>query len=115
MSGNIHDTNVNKLKNDIDKLLLDLDDIVERGDFIADYEDTLKNKYTYIVNTSENLWKLRIGQYSNLTFDKTIFLKNLEMMLAAISDIQTRKITQHDASQNIGENLASQFIPQLKK
>ena len=28
MSGNIHDTNVNKLKNDIDKLLLDLDDIV---------------------------------------------------------------------------------------
>lgn len=115
MSGNINDTNVKLLRDQVNALLEDLDDIIAKGDNISNHEDTLKNKYKYIVKTSDNLWKLIISQYTNSTFDKTVFMKNLEMMLSAISDIQGLKITQHDASQNVGETLASQFIPQLKK
>lgn len=115
MSGNIHDTNVTKLKDEVNNLLAELDEIIARRVNIINYENTLKHKYKYISQTSDNLWKLIISQYTNSNFDKTNFLKNLEMMLSAISDIQVSKITQHDASQNVGETLASQFIPQLKK
>ncbi len=115
MSGNIHDTNVTKLKDEVNKLLTELDEIIARRDNILNYEDTLKRKYKYISDISDNLWKLIITQYTNSTFNKTIFLNNLEMMLSAISNIQQSKITQHNASENIGETLASQFIPQLKK
>jgi K+/H+ antiporter YhaU regulatory subunit KhtT len=115
MSGNIHDTNVTKLKDEVNNLLTELDEIIANGDSILNYESTLKHKYKYISQTSDNLWKLIIKQYTTSNFDKTNFLKNLEMMLSAISNIQESKITQHDASQNIGETLASQFIPQLKK
>lgn len=115
MSGNIHDTDVKLLGDQVNALLADLDDIIVNGDNISDHEETLKQKYKYIVKTSENLWKLIISQYTNSTFNKGEFLKNLDMMLSAISDIQRYKITQHDASQNVGETLASQFIPQLKK
>ena len=115
MSGNIHDTNVTKLKDEVDKLLTELDAIIENKDNIVYYEDTLKRKYKYISETSDNLWNLIISQYTSSTFNKKIFLKNLEMMLSAISNIQQSRITQHNASENIGETLASQFIPQLKK
>lgn len=115
MSGNIHDTNVTKLKDEVRHLLTELDEIIAKRQRIENYEEVLKEKYNYITQTSENLWKLIITQYTNSTFNKDIFLKNLEMMLSAISDIQGSKITQHDASQNVGETLASQFIPQLKK
>jgi hypothetical protein len=115
MSGNIQDTDVNRLKDDINKLLIELDDIITKGDTIKYHEDTLKRKYKYIVKTSENLWKLIIDQYGNSSFNKTLFLTNLGMMLSSILDIQAGKITQHNASQNVGETLASQFIPQLKK
>ena len=37
------------------------------------------------------------------------------MMLVAIENIQKSQITQHDASESIGEVLASQYIPQLKQ
>jgi len=115
MSGNIHDTNVTKLKDEVNNLLTELDAIIESRDNIVYYEDTLKRKYKYISETSDNLWKLIVSQYTNSTFNKTIFLNNLEMMLSAISNIQQSKITQHNASENIGGTLASQFIPQLKK
>jgi hypothetical protein len=115
MSGNIHDTNVTKLKDEVDNLLTELDAIIESKDNIVYYEDTLKRKYKYISETSDNLWNLIISQYRNSAFNKTIFLNNLEMMLSAISNIQQSRITQHNASENIGETLASQFIPQLKK
>jgi hypothetical protein len=54
-------------------------------------------------------------QYTSSKFDKNFFLKNLEVMLNAIESIQQQKITQYDASSNIGEMLASHYIPQLKK
>jgi hypothetical protein len=36
-------------------------------------------------------------------------------MLQAIERIQQAKVTQYDASKEIGEMLASHYIPQLKK
>ena len=48
-------------------------------------------------------------------FDKKFFLKNIETMLQAIEKIQQAKVTQYDASKQIGEMLANHYIPQLKK
>ena len=69
MSGNIHDTNVTKLKNEVNNLLTELDEIITKRDNIVYYEDTLKRKYKYVLETSDNLWKLIISQYTNSTFN----------------------------------------------
>jgi hypothetical protein len=47
-----------------------------------------------------------------------MLINNLEMMLKGIDKIQKSKDikkSQHEASVFVGEELASQFIPQLKK
>ena len=75
-------------------------------------EDFYKNKYKYIFETSPGLFNFIFTQFNTDNFDKEQFLKNLNIMLSAIEDIQSSKITQHDASVNIGETLAAQFIPQ---
>ena len=110
MSGNINDTNVERLKKEVNELIEELNTITSKGDNIDDYENTLQKKYKYIVKTSESLFKLILQQRG-----KTSFMDNLNMMLNNIERIQKSQISQHDASCNVGDKLASQFIPQLKK
>lgn len=114
MSGNIHDTDVNKLRNEIYDLLTELDTINTVKD-VLEKESYFTNKYEYTIRTSKTLYDLIIKSYKNINFDKKQFLININMMLSSIENIQRDKISQHDASINVGETLATQFIPQLKK
>ena len=115
MSGNIKDTDVLKLRGLINSFIQDMDIVIKNGESVSNYKDIYKNKYKYIFDTSATLYKLIYDQYNSLKLDKTHMLNNLNMMLVAIENIQKSQITQHDASESIGEVLASQYIPQLKQ
>ena len=115
MSGNIKDTDVLKLRGLVNEFIQDMDIVIKNGESVSDYTEIYKNKYKYIFDTSSTLYKLIYDQYNSLKVDKTQMLNNLNMMLVAIENIQKSQITQHDASESIGEVLASQYIPQLKK
>jgi hypothetical protein len=115
MSGNIKDTDVIKLRGLVNDFIQDMDNVIKNGESVLDYEDIYKNKYRYILDTSATLYKLIHDQYKSSNVDKVQMLTNLNMMLVAIENIQKSQITQHDASESIGEVLASQYIPQLKK
>ena len=54
MSGNIHDTNVSKMRVLINDFINELEETIEKGDDIVEYEDIYKEKYSYIIKTSEN-------------------------------------------------------------
>lgn len=115
MSGNIHDTDVDLIKKKVNLLLKDLEEIVNKNESPKDYVSTLEKKYKSIKTTSSGLFNFIIQQYGTSKFNKDIFLKNLDMMLNEISNIQKSKISQYDASVKIGSSIASQYIPQLKK
>lgn len=115
MSGNINDTKIDIIKENVDKLINDLDDIVKNGENVSDYEYTLKKRYKVLEKTSPALFNLIFKEYNTSNFDKNRLQSILNMMLQHIRKIQTSDITQHDASVNIGEHLAQTFIPQLKK
>jgi|Laugrespbdmm15sn_2_1035079.scaffolds.fasta_scaffold00587_2 hypothetical protein len=115
MSGNIKDTDVLKLRELVNEFIQDMDIVIKNGESVSDYKEIYKIKYKYIFDTSTTLYKLIYDQYNSLKVDKTHMLNNLNMMLVAIENIQKSQITQYDASESIGEVLASQYIPQLKK
>ena len=75
MSGNIHDTNVSKMRVLINDFINELEETIEKGDDIVEYEDIYKEKYSYIIKTSENLYKMIYDQYKMSFFDKMINLK----------------------------------------
>jgi hypothetical protein len=108
MSGNIYDTNINKIKKEVYDLINDLDN-----------GNNVIGKYEYLKKTSKTLYEYITKQYDNTKmFNKDIFINNLEMMLKGIEKIQKSnniEKSQHEASIFVGEQLASQFIPQLKK
>jgi hypothetical protein len=115
MSGNIKDTDVIKLKGLVNDFIEEMDNVVKNGEYVSYYRDIYEKKYEYIFKTSPTLYKLIYDQYNTSNINKTHFLNNLNIMLTAIEKIQNSKITQHDASTSIGEILASQYVPQLKK
>lgn len=115
MSGNINDTNVNKLQLEIVSLINNLDNLVKSNKSIQHYESSYEQKYNYLFTTSKTLWNYIFTQYKNNTFDKQQFQKNLDMMLSTILKIQQSQISQQQGSTIIGEEIASQYIPQLKK
>jgi hypothetical protein len=105
MSGNIHDTNINIIKKEVYDLIHDLEN---NNDIIG--------KYNYLTSTSKTLYEYIIKNYNKQINES--FINNLEMMLNGIEKIQKSRNTekeQHDQSVLIGEKLASQYIPQLKK
>jgi hypothetical protein len=105
MSGNIHDTNINIIKKEVYDLIYDLEN---NNDIIG--------KYNYLTSTSKTLYEYIIKNYNKQLNES--FINNLEMMLNGIEKIQKSRNTekeQHDQSVLIGEKLASQYIPQLKK
>ena len=107
MSGNIHNTDIKKIKKEVSDLINDLDNGCD-----------ITNKYQYLENTSKSLYNYIVKQYNTSRFNKEFFINNLEMMLKGIEKIQKSndiEKSQHEASILIGEKLASQFIPQLKK
>jgi hypothetical protein len=115
MSGNIKDTDVTKIRSCVTDLINDLEKTIENGEDIRDNEYLYEKKYKYLLDTSKNLYNMILDQYRLSKFNKQDFMRNLDMMLSAIENIQNARISQYDASKNVGESLASQFIPQLKK
>lgn len=114
MSGNINDTNTNKVNFQVNELLQELDEILKNNDSIDSYTSDLKNKYNYLWSTSQTLYNYILRQYGKPNFDKEFFNKNLNMMLQSIENIQKSKVSQYDASVSVGKELASQYIPNLK-
>uniref|UniRef100_A0A6C0H6J5 Uncharacterized protein n=1 Tax=viral metagenome TaxID=1070528 RepID=A0A6C0H6J5_9ZZZZ len=115
MSGNIKDTKINQIKQQVQELQTEIRTLRSQGDNPTDWEDTLKRKYKYLSTTSESLFKLLLQNYDTPRFNQSFFDQTLQLMLNRIQDIQQAKVSQHDASKNIGEHLATTFIPQLRK
>lgn len=115
MSGNIQDTQINQIKQQVQELQKEIEILISRGDNPIDREDTLKRKFKYLSSTSESLFKLLLHNYGTPRFNPTFFDQTLELMLQKVQDIQQSKVSQHDASKNVGEHLATTFIPQLRK
>lgn len=115
MSGNINDTKIDVIKDSVNNLINDLDDVLNKGHVVSDFEYKLKKKYKLLEKTSPALFNLIFKEYNTLNFDKTRLQSILDMMLNQIEKIQKSNVTQHDASVAIGEHLAQTFIPQLKK
>lgn len=116
MSGNIQDTKVDVVRKQVNDLLNELFHMKESNIPIDnDVKDELKSKYKKLVKTSETLFKFIVSNYGTEKFNQTFFNKTLEMMLDRITNIQNSSMTQDNASIAIGQHLANNFIPQLKK
>ena len=115
MSGNIKDTNVQLIKNQVESLIVDLDELQSKNESIEDWDSTLQNRYKQLYKMSNLLFQFIINQYKKLNFDKKVFRNTLELMLTKILDIQNGEVTQDNASVSVGDHLAKRFIPQYKK
>jgi hypothetical protein len=102
----INNTNVDKIKRDVDNMLNDI--------YNGNTEDILQEKYNYLFTTSRTLFKFIIRECNKNNFKKDQFDNNLKFMLNNILKIQKNELTQNDASENVGKLVAKQFIPQLK-
>jgi len=115
MSGNIHDTNVSKITEEVNELFKDIDDLVVRNENVSAWSDTLQKKHKYLYKTSSTLFNYILKNYKNPNFDAAFFDRTLNMMLHQISQIQRSNVSQNSASETIGTHLATTFIPHLKK
>lgn len=102
-------TDVVKIKQQVQLLILDL-----RNDSNLD-RTLLQNQYSYLHITSKTLFDFIIKNHNLVNQNPEQFNLNLNKMLSCITDIQNNILTQDDASKDIGNLLANQFIPQLKK
>jgi len=108
MNSNIHNTNVDKIKLQVNNLINDINSHPNLS------SEELENKYHYLFTTSKTLFNLIIAKTKKSNFDKQAFDKNLSYMLSNITKIQQNEITQDNASENVGKLLAKQYIPQYK-
>ena len=109
MSGNIHDTKVDLITEQVDDLLHHLENTT------AVDQDALKRKYKHLFKTSPTLFNFIIKNYNSPRFNKEYFDKTLNLMLGSIQHIQNNNTSVHNASVLVGQHLAESFIPQLKK
>jgi hypothetical protein len=109
MSGNINDTKINVIKNNVDSLLNDLSNV---NNITSEFKEILIEKYHYLYSTSKGLFELVIKEKSNPGFNKVLFDKNLDLMLNQINKIQNAEITQYKASQVVGTVIGNQYIPE---
>lgn len=114
MSGNIKDTNVELIKTQTFNLINDLENYSKSSRNISVYEKALQKKYEHLFTTSKTLFNMVFNSFKNKNFDKNHFNEMINKMLEYITQIQNNKISQHDASVNVGTDLACKYIPQLK-
>lgn len=117
MSNNIHDTNVELIREQVNNLIDECESILKNGEPLSNYENLFSEKYKHLISTSTTLYKFICKQMQqNFTnFNKVAFQQRLDMMLNAILNIQNSKISQYDASVMIGEKLAHDYIPQCRE
>lgn len=115
MSGNIKSVNITIIKQNVNELKKDLEEIINKGENVSDHEYQLKKRYKHLEKISPSLFNLICKEYNTTSFDKQRLNTILDLMLQQIEKIQRSQVTQHDASVEVGEHLAQTFIPQLKK
>lgn len=115
MSGNIQDTDVNRLNKQIKDLQAEIVSLEKSGEVVLDWEDTLARKYKFLVRTSKTLFKYILTNYNKEGFNEQFFNHTLKLMLNKIETIQASQTSQEDASASVGLHLAQKFIPQMKK
>lgn len=114
MSGNIHDTNIACIRTQIHDLIDELQLLHDSSKKKSEWLDTLQKKYKQLYSTSNTLFKFIVQNYRTSNFNETFFNQTIDLMLNKIENIQNSRITQEDASANIGTHLAHTFIPQLQ-
>lgn len=112
MSGNIHDTNVSLIRSQVESLLKDIDNL-ENNEKAIDFEHVFKKKYKHLSNTSSTLFKYILTNYNTSKFNMSFFQSTLDFMLGNVSKIQDNKTSQHNASTQVGQILAKEYIPHL--
>lgn len=115
MSKNIYDTKTHIVRENVNELIKELDNILERQENISDHDYMLKKKFRYLQKNFPSLFNLIVKEYNLPNFNKSRLEIILDTMLKQIEKIQQSQMTQHDASVLVGEHLAQTFIPQLKK
>lgn len=114
MSNNIHDTNVELIREQVNNLIDECESILKNGEALSNYENNFSIKYKDLISTSNTLYTFTLQQdFKN--FDRDAFQQRLDMMLNVILNIQSSKISQYDASVIIGEKLARDYIPQCRE
>lgn len=118
MSNTIHNTKVTFIKNEVFDLIkeLSLMRYVHKPKRNHNDQDDvnvvyLKNKYKNLSSTSPTLFNLILSEATKNSFDKTAFNNKINEMLDLITNIQSSKISQDDASEKVGVMLANEFIP----
>lgn len=106
MSNNIHDTKINRIKFESENLIKD----IQNNDNNIDLSE-LEKKYKYLFQTSKTLFNFIIKEHQKSSFNKENFNEKLNQMLFLIKKIQDDEISKYDASANIGEVLAKEYIP----
>ena len=108
MSGNVNDTKIDLIRNNVKNLLNDLNNTKNVSD---EFKQILIEKYQYLYSTSKGLFEFILKEYTKIGFDK-MFYKNLDLMLTQISKIQNSEVTQYKASEVIGTIIGNQYIPE---
>lgn len=114
MSGNINDTNVTSIRQQIEELIQELHVLHDSQD-ISQWTQTLQRKYKHLYRTSNTLFNFIVNNYGTSRFNDAFFHQTIDLMLNKISSIQQSRITQEDASAYVGTHLAHKFIPQLNQ
>lgn len=101
MSSNIHDTKTSLIKHQVDEMILDMN--------LSTNE--LEKRYSELFKTSPSLFKFILKEIKNEKFNKEEFYTHLNKMLDLINQIQKSKVTQNNASEEIGTIFAKKYFP----
>ena len=106
MSQSIHNTNVERIKLEVNSMLELLNTDVCKS------ESILKKKYNCLFKTSPTLFNFILKNHKQ---NSEKLQKNIDMMLNLVFKIQKSEISQYDASVVVGQSIGEQYIPQLQK
>lgn len=120
MSGNIHDTNIKLLDEEIEGMMARIAEIMADGsqhDFreSSQVARSLQDQFPHLYVTSKTLFGYLLKNYGTSRFDEAFFKKTMSLMLGNVKRIQDSNVSQHKASEEVGTHLATTFIPQLRK
>jgi hypothetical protein len=112
MSGNINDTDVYKLKDEITNFAYDLVEMIKGGENPVDNKFLLENKYSYLHKTSKTLFDFILNKYASGNVNVEVMNKTITYMLNSIVSIQNGEISKTKASEQVGSMLADEYIPE---
>jgi len=115
MSGNINDTNIERVRKDVENMKSELRDMKSEYTLTNSDISELEYKYRYLYKTSKTLFNFILKKGSNPhEFDDEYFNRTIDFMLNQIHSIQQSTTSQYDASANVSYHLAKKYIPQYK-